>query len=878
MARFEQSTSGVAEGGGSTMTEAALNIIENYLSLVRKYLPDSIANDIIDEIRDYIIEAAEEEGGGALTEESAKRTVARFGAPSEVAAEYKASMLTDDDTIEIEDIREERSSTRVPSAPPRIKRPTSTGRPVSQLTAFLHFVAVASIWAVITSIPALTFAAVLIPTYVVISIGFGFSVMLYNKTNKNTSIERSFPDWPFIQRIASFPDGFLPVQNREAIQIEAILTAGAIVLLMLAPGWWLVIPLLVARYWVIDKRMKGIDPAQFVRIDAVLEVCTLLALNLGFGFLVFQSYYHYYYSVGWMFSPVAIILGAYVLVRLTAATPELWVERISIVDERTTPLTSEAPEEEHYDETTEDRSTGRAASYGSSLLKAAIVSVFWTALLSIALFAVANPIDVIVFVALFACLIQMPVLVGVQTLNIARAKIKGTILWNEENKTWSILRRAFTFPKGVFRDQARFMLFVDMLATLGSMFVIGYAFVILSIPLFVEAVMYAFIIIAGARLLFLHDRWTNGAARRHDLGEYLSTVVTLLVGNYLMIVILHGPYYLWIRYTASYYLVNGLYWPFWAIYGVYLLYSLVARGQTLWHDEGACPKVPEKKSVSSEKAPKSEEFASWGKLEARYHQALRHTLGWNVVIGLVALIIYLLGTTSASQLMPLILNQILIVLLVPFIMGGWVFTTFYFLWRKGIVDSGKSSTTVGRRGRFQSFIDVGLTGFALIWIIAEVNSQSSFIRGLTSGYVQYMGQLSIVQGQIGSIIVASAFISLVFAVPIVRLISDLACFLRNDSEFSNQAMLVSGVLFCLLVGLTLGMIPLTRNVSGSITPPPASGEVVTLFLVLLLGILIIWQTIISRIKLAESGVGTRVSSGEHVVEDLGYGEIDLPIN
>ncbi len=864
------------------MTEAALNIIENYLSLVRKYLPDSIADDIVDEIRDYIIEAAEEEGGGTLTEESAKRTVARFGAPSEVAAEYKASMLTDDDTTEIVDTKEEKSSTRVPSVSPRNERPAPTGRPVSQLTAFLHFVAVASIWAVITSIPALTFAAVLIPTYVAISIGFAFSVMLYNETNKNTSIERSYPDWPFIQRIASFPDGFLPVQNREAIQMEAILTAGAIVLLMLVPGWWLVIPLLVARYWVIDKRMKGIDPSQFVRIDAVLEICTLLALNLGFGFLVFQGYYHYYYSVGWIFSPVAIILGAYVLVRLTAVTPELWVERISIVNERTTPLTSEAPEEEHYDEITEDRRTGKAASYGGSLLKAAIASVFWTALLSIVLFAVANPYDVIRFVVIFACLIQMPVLVGLQILNIARAKMKGTILWNEEQKTWPILRRSLTFPKGVFRDQSRFMLFIDMLATLGSAVAIGYAFAVLAIPLFVEAFMYALVIAVSIRFLFLYDRWTNGATRRHDLGEFLSTLVTLLVGNYLMMIILQGPYYLWIRHTASYYSVSALYWPFWIVYSVYLLYSVVARGQTLWHDKSTTPCSPEHKEDStkktSPKTPEPHSSASWEDLQARYHESLRHTLGWNVVIGLVVLIVYLLGTTSASEIAPLILNLSFIVPLVLLIMGGWVIDTFYFLWRKGKIESKKSSTIIGRRGRFQSFIDLCVTGFVLIWIIGVVNYQSSFMRSMVSDYNQYMGQLSTAQAQIGSLIVSPFFVSLFFVVPVIRLIADIVSLLRRDSDFANQAMVVSGALYCILLGLTLGMLAFTGFGAIMLIPSPLFLGLPSLGLVFILGAIITWQVITSRIKLSESAPAATEPSKRHVVEDLGYGEIDLPIN
>ncbi|MFW9954530.1 MAG: hypothetical protein ACFFD3_08250, partial [Candidatus Thorarchaeota archaeon] len=75
------------------MTDEALKVIDGYLDLVRGFLPDTIADDVVEELRSYIIEAAEEEGGGSLSVNSAKKTVAMFGAPSEVAEEYKESML-----------------------------------------------------------------------------------------------------------------------------------------------------------------------------------------------------------------------------------------------------------------------------------------------------------------------------------------------------------------------------------------------------------------------------------------------------------------------------------------------------------------------------------------------------------------------------------------------------------------------------------------------------------------------------------------------------------------------------------------------------------------------------------------------------------------
>lgn len=80
------------------MTENGLRIIEQYLGFVRSKLPEIIADDVIEELRVYLQEAALEIGEGEMTEKSAKKAVARFGAPSEVAREYRESIGCEDTT------------------------------------------------------------------------------------------------------------------------------------------------------------------------------------------------------------------------------------------------------------------------------------------------------------------------------------------------------------------------------------------------------------------------------------------------------------------------------------------------------------------------------------------------------------------------------------------------------------------------------------------------------------------------------------------------------------------------------------------------------------------------------------------------------------
>ncbi len=84
------------------MTEDPYVEIDNYLKLVRSHLPNEIADEIIHEIRTYLIEMAQDLGHGQVSTESARRSIARFGAPSEIAQEYSRLILDVEDHVEDE--------------------------------------------------------------------------------------------------------------------------------------------------------------------------------------------------------------------------------------------------------------------------------------------------------------------------------------------------------------------------------------------------------------------------------------------------------------------------------------------------------------------------------------------------------------------------------------------------------------------------------------------------------------------------------------------------------------------------------------------------------------------------------------------------------
>jgi hypothetical protein len=79
------------------MNEDPYAEIDVYLNLVRSHLPDEIADEIIHEIRTYLVDMAQELGHGQVSIESARRSIARFGAPSEIAQEYSRSILDVED-------------------------------------------------------------------------------------------------------------------------------------------------------------------------------------------------------------------------------------------------------------------------------------------------------------------------------------------------------------------------------------------------------------------------------------------------------------------------------------------------------------------------------------------------------------------------------------------------------------------------------------------------------------------------------------------------------------------------------------------------------------------------------------------------------------
>ncbi len=66
--------------------EEALELLETYLDDVRQYLPEDIANDVVEELRTHIIDKSTEMGG--LTVRNVYKVIRQLGEPRELASRY----------------------------------------------------------------------------------------------------------------------------------------------------------------------------------------------------------------------------------------------------------------------------------------------------------------------------------------------------------------------------------------------------------------------------------------------------------------------------------------------------------------------------------------------------------------------------------------------------------------------------------------------------------------------------------------------------------------------------------------------------------------------------------------------------------------------
>ncbi|MGY5857871.1 MAG: hypothetical protein RTU63_00770 [Candidatus Thorarchaeota archaeon] len=331
------------------MSDEPVNIINEYLALVREKLPESIADDVVSELEMYMLETARDQGeDGLITFESAKKVVAQFGAPGEVADEYRFSMLPE--SIPEEDIPKEIVLEPITSAPEQqvrkdepIIRKVGVDPTVTPSSFFFKSVFLTVMWAIIVTTltnflgPAWSTIGVLMISTQVFIVVTVLLIRYLDLKRKNVILwKRSFPDWSDLQRFVTLPENGLPSLGKKRIIFDIILsiiglicctlsiigTHPIYVILIAIPGTIL----LVTRTLVNVRKMNDErDPFEMSRLEFGVNLSLLIIINGSVYWLFYIPFYYMFTGFfAFLMIPFTVIGGAVFLFEVLVDTQNLW--------------------------------------------------------------------------------------------------------------------------------------------------------------------------------------------------------------------------------------------------------------------------------------------------------------------------------------------------------------------------------------------------------------------------------------------------------------------------------------------------------------------------------------------------------------------------
>lgn len=362
MAKLERSSDAAGEGGWTPMTDEAMQVIETYLELVESNLPESIREEVITELRTIMIATAEDLSEGTMTVQSAKRAVARFGAPSEVAAEFAMSMSSDTDSTHSSissktgDVRStHRYATQQISEfgknDVELQDTSFRRKSVGFRHTYLKSITLLFFWTVLAWTPvifmmgwALT-SLLIFPILQAAFIAAVFAVLLLRKKKQDKTLwDRTFPDWSGLQRLFTFPENATFELGENMLLIDSCVSMIGIVLF--AASFFspidmeyriiVSVPLsvvLVLHVMYAIRRTGDADPASYGRSDLIVNFAALILLNIAISLSIIRP--HANPLEPWVWS---VLFSPYILFIVVTRGQDLWWEKAD---------SSESHEDEH---------------------------------------------------------------------------------------------------------------------------------------------------------------------------------------------------------------------------------------------------------------------------------------------------------------------------------------------------------------------------------------------------------------------------------------------------------------------------------------------------------------------------------------------------
>ncbi|OLS31062.1 MAG: hypothetical protein ThorAB25_05790 [Candidatus Thorarchaeota archaeon AB_25] len=319
------------------MTDEPISVIEEYLTLVSEHLPESISDDVITELRTYMVETASDLGEGEVTLQSAKKVVAQFGAPSEVAEEYKFSMLPETIPPKSEAPQDESEpQVEVEGQEPRKDPTASTSR------VFLQGVSIAVAWVFLVVLmstligPVWLYPGALFPLlgqFMLVGIGLGV-LSFHLKRQKTILWKRSYPEWSILQRFLTLPENVVKEPRDALVVVDILCSLTGLVMFLFSSMYSptpLYIPLVVfpasavflAKAFYGGKRLSSQDPTGYIKGELALTFAALLLIDSSQIWLT-NFYRTDFYLFMVTFLIYILLWGSVLLFQLVTRSGDFW--------------------------------------------------------------------------------------------------------------------------------------------------------------------------------------------------------------------------------------------------------------------------------------------------------------------------------------------------------------------------------------------------------------------------------------------------------------------------------------------------------------------------------------------------------------------------
>jgi len=267
------------------VNEDPILIIDAYLNHVREHLPESMVDEVIAELRGYMIEMAEGLSDGDVTNASAKRVEARFGAPSELAKEY---ILPDVDTTERVDEAHQLQQEPEEDIPEQWRELS----PASYGGTFLKFITIAVLWIVIywTTITPFSFwwftsLAIFVPAFQFGLVATVIAAILLKSKARGLQLRSvTFSNWSCLQNLVTFPENLALEIYSTKVLVDIGLTILTVFGFVVLSGYYYLYATPMILFLIIHlvyavRRLGNSDPVSFIRREYVVNVALLLFLN-----------------------------------------------------------------------------------------------------------------------------------------------------------------------------------------------------------------------------------------------------------------------------------------------------------------------------------------------------------------------------------------------------------------------------------------------------------------------------------------------------------------------------------------------------------------------------------------------------------------------